>query len=146
MNSQERLEQFKQDMRQKIIKWYDKQDLLNRELKKEIMKKDLEITILSKRIRSLWVMIISTNIGLKENKMTVKELKEFLSEIPSEQESDKVVVGLMHGWFPIDEIKKGVVDQSDFEVYDFEDNKDFKETLEFMKKPKGAFIFNCIDN
>lgn len=53
MNSQKRLEQFKQDMRQKIIKWYDKQDLLNRELKKEIMKKDLEITVLSKRIRSL---------------------------------------------------------------------------------------------
>lgn len=51
MNSQERLEQFKQDMKQKIINWYDKQDLLNRELKKELMKKDIEITTLLKRIR-----------------------------------------------------------------------------------------------
>lgn len=53
MTSQQRLEQFKQDMKQKIIKWYDKQKLEFKEIKKELLKKDLEITVLCKRIRSL---------------------------------------------------------------------------------------------
>ena len=77
--------------------------------------------------------------------MTVKELKDFLSKIPPEQDNDKVVIGLYHGWFPVDEVKEGIVSQTDFEFYDFKDNDSYKESLESMKNPKSALIFNYIE-
>lgn len=49
---------------------------------------------------------------IKGESMTIKELKEFLSKIPSDQEDNKVVLGLSYGWFPIyiNQIELGIVD------------------------------------
>lgn len=52
---------------------------------------------------------------------------------------------IIYGWFPVDEVKEGIVSQTDFEFYDFKDNKSYEESLKTIKDLKKAFIFNCIE-